>query len=84
MSDIKITERDRVNTALGPALQLKVFTVDYRLLSWREVCDAFNAAYPGRWGVQVFPPSEFIVDGKCVYHIWLLDSEPAGMNIKSN
>jgi hypothetical protein len=84
MSDVQITERNRVATALGSALLLKVFTKDYRLLSWREVCDAFNEAYPGRWGVQVFPPKEEVVDGKAVYHIFLLDSEPAGLNLKTN
>ena len=71
-NDVQITERGYRDSCLGRVLQLKIFTADYRTLSWREVCDAFNVAYPGRWAVQVFPPADRIVDGKSVYHVFVV------------
>ena len=83
-SDITITERSERDSCLGRVLQLKIFTPDYRPLSWREVCDAFNAAYPGRWAVQVFPPADRIVDGKSVYHVWVMEpgASPTGLDLR--
>ena len=79
---IEITERGTRQTCLGPALQLKIFAPGYHVLSWREVWDAFSAAYPGRWAVQVFPPTESLLDAKCVYHLFVLDREPEGLNLR--
>ncbi len=84
MAEISITERGHRDSCLGRVLQLKVFAPDYRPLSWREACDAFNAAYPGRWAVQVFPPADRIVDGKAVYHLWVLPAEPAGLDLRGD
>jgi hypothetical protein len=82
---IQITERGfRDHTSLGRVLQLKVFTPDYRPLGWREVWEAFAAAYPGRWAVQVFPPADRLVDGKSVYHLWLLSEAPRGLDLKAD
>jgi hypothetical protein len=82
MSAITITERGTKDTCLGSALQLKICTADYRPLSWREVWDAFSSAYPGRWAVQIFPPADRLIDQKCVYHLWVLESEPRGMDLR--
>jgi hypothetical protein len=78
---ITITERGERDSVLGRVLQLKVFAPGYPPLSWREVWEAFAAAYPGRWAVQVFPPAGSLVDSKAVYHLWLLPGEPAGLNL---
>jgi hypothetical protein len=80
--DIVITERGRRDTCLGNALQVKVWAHGHPLLSWREVWEAFVQAYPGKWAIQVFPPKEKLVDGKAVYHLWVLESEPEGLNLK--
>lgn len=82
MSAIQITERGLHPTALGMALQLKVFAPGYPLLTWREVWEAFTAQYPGRWAIQIFPPASELVDGKNVYHLWVLDNEPVGFNLR--
>jgi hypothetical protein len=84
MPDIIITERGYKDSCLGRVLQLKVFTRDYRALGWREVWDAFAAAYPGRWAVQMFPPADRLVDGKSVYHLWVLEpgAVPAGLDLR--
>ena len=81
MDNLQITDRGTKDTCLGPARQLKIFAADMRPLSWREVWDAFAEAYPGRWAVQVFPPADRLIDSKNVYHLWVLDREPAGLNL---
>ena len=81
MCEIRITNRGAKDTCLGSARQLKIFAADMRPLSWREVWDAFAEAYPGRWAVQVFPPADHLIDSKNVYHLWVLDREPAGLNL---
>ncbi len=81
---IVITERGFKDSILGRVLQLKIFTRDYRDLRWRDVWDAFVAAYPGRWAVQVFPPAGSLIDGKSVYHLWVLAEGvvPTGLDIR--
>lgn len=79
---VTITERHRLTTVLGEVLQIKVFEPGYRALGWREVWEAFAAAYPGRWAVQVFPPADQLIDGKAVYHLFVCDTPPAGLNLR--
>jgi len=45
------------------------------------VWEAFAAAYPGRWAVEVFPPAERLVDGKHVYHLFVLSDRPEGLDL---
>ena len=80
--EIQIVERGRRDSCLGPVLQLKVWAPGHRVLSWREVWEAFSRAYPGRWAVQCFPPSDALVDGKAVYHLYVCDREPWGLDIR--
>ena len=79
---IVITERGERDSCVGRVMQLKIFSQDYRALPWREVWDAFSARYPGRWALQVFPPAAALVDGKNVYHLWMMAGEPAGLNLR--
>ena len=81
-NDVMITERGTRNTCLGPAMQIKVCTPDYRVLTWREVWEAFAVEYPGQWAVQVFPPKERLIDSKAVYHLFVLENEPLGLSLK--
>lgn len=83
MTEATVTERGYRETCLGRALQIKVFAPDYQVLTWREVWEAFAAAYPGQWAVQVFPPAALLVDSKNVYHLWVLPDEPTGMNLRT-
>jgi hypothetical protein len=80
---VEITERGFRDSCLGRVLQLKIHAPGYRPLSWREVWEAFVARYPGRWAVQCFPPAGALVDGKAVYHLWVCDVPPAGLDIRS-
>lgn len=64
--------------------RLKVYTPDYRRLSWLQVWQAFHDAYPNRWALELYPPAEELVDDAHVYHLWLLPEEwqpPDGMNL---
>lgn len=81
-SEVVILERNRRDSALGSVLQIKVNAADYRPLSWREVWDAFAAKYPGRWAVQCFPPADELVDAKNVYHLFVCETPPLGLNIR--
>lgn len=79
---LTITDRGVRDSCLGPVIQLKIFAEDYRPLYWREVWEAFNKNYPGRWAVQVFPPRESLIDSKAVYHLFVLEDEPTGLNLR--
>jgi len=80
--ELRITERGRRDSCLGPVLQLKIFAPGYTPLSWSEVWEAFAEAYPGRWAVQCFPPADELVDSKAVYHLWVCETEPWGLNVR--
>lgn len=82
MSYLIVTERNYRESALGRVLQIKIFAPGYRQLGWREVWEKFTECYPGKWAVQCFPPVDEIVDGKNVYHLFVCDTPPAGLNIK--
>jgi hypothetical protein len=80
--DLVITERGQRDSCLGRVSQIKVFDRGYKPLGWREVWEAFAAKYPGKWAVQVFPPADRLVDGKSVYHLWVLEGCPEGLDIR--
>ncbi len=79
---LQIREIEERDTELGRALYIKVCAPGYPALNWREVWEAFDAAYPDRWAVQAFPPRDQLVDGKAMYHLFVLDHEPVGLNIR--
>ncbi len=84
ITDLSIRQIKVRDTPLGPALHVKIHGDGHRPLGWREVWECFAFHYPGRWAVQSFPPAELLVDGKAVYHLFVLpeDFEPGGLNIK--
>ena len=69
-------------TSLGLATYLRVFRNDDAPMSWREVWEAFARVYPGRWAVQFFPPASELIDEANVYHLYMLEEVPQGVNIK--
>lgn len=77
-----ITERGTKDSCLGTVLQLKIHDDAFVPLGWEDVWRAFVAEYPGRWAVQVFPPESALVNGKNVYHLWVMEHEPAGLNLR--
>jgi hypothetical protein len=79
--DVHIQEMGHVWTDMGQAIYIKVRTDNYRQLAWSEVCEAFNRNYPGQWAVQFFPPADQVVDDTNIYHLYVLEHAPAGVNI---
>lgn len=68
----------------GMVTHLKVYTPDYKRLSWLQVWQAFAAVYPGRWAFELYPPADDLVNDAHVYHLWLLPEEwrpPSPMNL---
>lgn len=68
----------------GMVTHLKVYTPDYKRLSWLQVWQAFADVYPGRWAIELYPPAADLVNDAHVYHLWLLPEgwrPPAPMNL---
>lgn len=68
----------------GEVTRLKVYTPDYRRLTWLQVWQAFQDVYAGRWALELYPPAEELVDDANVYHLWLLPEgwrPPEEMNL---
>jgi len=80
--EVKIREMGTRDTPLGEVLYIKMHAEGFPKLSWSECWEAFSQAYPGKWAVQMFPPADQLVDGKCMYHLFVLDGEPEGLNIR--
>jgi hypothetical protein len=68
-------------TGFGPALYIKISRHDDRPMAWPEIAAVFNDRYPGRWAAQFFPPAEETLDEANIYHLFVLEDEPAGVNI---
>ena len=79
---VQIKERGVQESSFGPVLQLKVWAAGFPDLSWEQIQKAFNEAYPGRYAVQLFPPRESVVNGKAVYHLWVLPERPRGLDLR--
>jgi hypothetical protein len=76
-----ILECDVRPTALGPALRVRIHRHDGAAMPWRELWEVFAKAYPGRWGVQSFPPDRVMIDQVNKYHLLIFDEAPAGFDI---
>lgn len=77
-----VQEMEYRRTSLGEVLYIRIGRHDDRPMSWPEVAAVFNDRYPGQWAVQFFPPAEEILDEANLYHLFVLDGEPAGVNIR--
>jgi len=72
---------ERTIPGLGVVLYIRIYTNDYRRLGWEEVWETFKDRYPGKWALQVFPPGEELVNDTNMYHLFVTDYIPAGLNI---
>jgi hypothetical protein len=50
-------------------------------MAWSEVWATFADRYPGRWAVPFFPPASDLVDEANIYHLFVLEEAPLGVNI---
>lgn len=83
-SEIYILECDIRPTALGLALRIQIERFDDRPMTWPEVYAAFSERYPGKWGVQILPPTGHLMDGANKYTVFILEDRPAGMDISQD
>jgi hypothetical protein len=83
--DVLVQTLETVATAVwGELTHLKIYTPDYRQLSWPAVWQAFAEIYPGRWALELYPPAGDLVNDAHVYHLWLLpegDAPPHPLNL---
>ena len=77
----RVQTMDRRSTDLGSAQYIRIFTPNYQKLSWREIWDCFCSAFPDKWAVQVFPARGHLVDDANIYHLFVFDEPPRGMDI---
>ena len=70
--------------AWGVVTYLKVYTPDYKRLSWLQVWQTFAEVYPDRWAIEFFPPASEMINEAHVYHLWMLPEgweQPERMNL---
>ena len=79
---INVVERGYRDTAIGRVMQLKIYAEDLAPLCWGKVWGAYTKRYPDKWALQMFPPSDRLVDVKNVYHLWVCDSCPDGLDLR--
>lgn len=79
-NSVVIEQGQRV-TSFGPVLYIQIHHRDDRRLTWPQICAVFNDHYPGKWAFQMFPPARQIVDELNIYHLFVLDTPPDGVNI---
>jgi len=77
-----VQEMEWRTTSFGLALYVRIYTPNHRQLSWGEIWEVFADLYPDQWAVQFFPPVDRVVDHENIYHLFVLDEPPAGMDIK--
>lgn len=70
-------------STLGTVRHIRMWAANHERLTWREIWEAFARLYPGKWAVQVFPPADQLVDGKAVYHLFVCETAPEGLNVKT-
>jgi hypothetical protein len=68
------------NTSFGRCLYLKIRRYDEQPMPWSEVWATFADRYPGKWAVQFFPPARDLVDEANIYHLFVLEEAPDGVN----
>lgn len=81
-SDSVIQEMGERSTSLGEARYIRIYTDQYRPLSWTEIWETFIDSYPGQWAIQSFPPEDRVVDEQNIYHLFVLAEPPHGFDIK--
>jgi len=81
MEGVLVTAHGTVETCLGTALRVQVERCDRRPMSFTELWEAFAAAYPDRYAVQLFPPRAHFLDQANKYHLHVLERKPEGLDL---
>lgn len=81
MRRVLLTEQGIVRTALGLGLRVVFQHSDKSVMSFAELWAAFHDHYPGRWGVQVLPPTRYALDGANKYWLCVFTTPPKGLDL---
>lgn len=76
-----VLECDDRDSPLGPAHYVRIHRKDMAKMGFRELWEVFDALYPGRWAVQVFPPRQHLLDQANKYHLFVLDHPPVAFDL---
>ncbi|MBD3251238.1 hypothetical protein GF380_02080 [Candidatus Uhrbacteria bacterium] len=80
--DAYIQEIGERYTAFGTVLYIKVRRYDGGPMGWEELYQVYSDSYPNSWAVRAFPPHCELVNDANVYHLFVLQYEPGGLNIR--
>ena len=69
-------------TSFGVAEYIKIRRQDGKPMTWREVWETFSDSYPEKWAMEFFPPRDQLLDEANIYHLYVLDEAPQGVNIR--
>ena len=81
--DTTVQTMDKRNTMFGSMTYIRIYTSDYRKLAWSEIWATFADSFPGKWAVECFPPADKLIDEQNIYHLFVLDHPPVGMDIST-
>ena len=76
-----VLECDRRHTPLGVATYVRIHRRDMAPMGFRELWEAFDRYYPGKYAVQVFPPRSRLLDQANKYHLLVLETPPSSMDL---
>lgn len=77
-----VTECEEVFCELGWVTRIHVVRHDGEPMYWDEIHFVFSQAYPGMWAMQMFPSCDQVIDNVNKYHLFVLATEPQGLNIQ--
>jgi hypothetical protein len=81
LRDYDILHCETHQTAFGTCFRLRIHRNDMLPMGYRELWEVFQAACPGKWGVQYFPPWEKLLDQANKYHIMVFETAPEGLDM---
>jgi hypothetical protein len=79
--DYDVLECDERCTPLGAATYVRIHRHDMAAMGFRELWEVFDALYPARWAVQVFPPRESLLDMANKYHLFVFTLQPTSLDL---
>lgn len=68
-------------TACGWCAYVRIHRLDMAKMCYREIWEVVQQLYPGRWGIQSFPPADALIDQANKYHVLMFEKEPEGFDL---
>lgn len=68
-------------STLGTVMYVRFRRYNGLPIGWTELWQAYTERYPERWAVQCFPPADRMVDQANIYHLFVAEEAPRGLDI---